>query len=70
MEQSSYNLYLLYNNSIWFSIVGLQTNKTLFLANREFTALKEDRLYKAQFIAKECEWLELRNLLKFNSSII
>jgi hypothetical protein len=70
MEQFLYDLCLLYNNSIWFSIVDLQTDDTLFLTNREFAVLKEDRLYKAQFITKEHEWLELGNLLKFNDGII
>ena len=53
MEQSLYNLYLLYNNSTQFSIVSLQTNNTLFLANNKFAALEEDKLYKAKFMAKE-----------------
>ena len=55
IEQSLYNLYLLYNNSTQFNIVGLQTNNTLFLANDEFAALKKNKLYKAKFMAKECK---------------
>ena len=53
IEQSSYNLYLLYNNSTQFGIVGLQTDNTLLLTNNKFTALKEDKLYKAKFMAKK-----------------
>ena len=52
MEQSLYNLYLLYNNFTQFNIIGLQTDNTLFLINNKFAALKEDKLYKAKFIAK------------------
>ena len=55
MEQSLYDPCLLYNNFTQFGIVGLQTNNTLFLANDEFAALKEDKLYKVKFMAKECE---------------
>ena len=55
IEQSLYNLYLLYNNFTQFGIVGLQTDNILFLANNKFAALKEDKLYKVKFIAKECE---------------
>ena len=53
IEQSLYNLYLLYNNFTQFNIVSLQTNNTLFLANNMFTALKEDKHYKAKFIVKK-----------------
>ena len=53
IEQSLYNLYLLYNNFTQFNIVSLQTNNTLFLANNKFAVLKENKLYKAKFIAKE-----------------
>ena len=53
MEQSLYNPCLLYNNSTQFGIVNLQTNNTLFLANNKFATLKENKLYKAKFIAKQ-----------------
>ena len=53
IEQSLYNLYLLYNNITQFSIIGLQTDDTLFLINNKFATLEEDKLYKIKFIAKE-----------------
>ena len=54
MEQSTYDPYLLYSNKP-FRIVGLQTNNTLFLADKEFANTKQDKLYKAQFMAKDCK---------------
>ena len=33
--------------------MGLQTNNTLFLADKTFTKIKQNKLYKAKFIAKE-----------------
>ena len=39
MEQFIYNPYLLYSNKP-LGIVGLQTNNTLFLANKEFADIK------------------------------
>ena len=35
--------------------MGLQTNNTLFLADKAFTKAEQNKLYKAKFIAKECE---------------
>ena len=44
MTQSTYNLCLLYtnNNSCGFRIVGLQTDDTLFLADKMFAIKEED----------------------------
>jgi len=39
MEQSTYDLYLLYNNKP-LGIVGLQINNTLFLADKKFAETK------------------------------
>jgi len=39
MDQSTYNLYLLYSDKP-FGIVGLQTNDTLFLADNTFIKAK------------------------------
>ena len=39
MDQSIYNFYLLQSNK-FFSITGLQTNNTLFLANKTFIKVK------------------------------
>jgi hypothetical protein len=73
INQLIYNLYLLYNNvsrDSYFNIVGLQTNNTLFFANNKFTATEQNKLYKAQFIAKEHKQLSIDKLIKFNNSII
>ncbi len=64
-----YNPYLLQSNKP-FSIVGLQTNNTLFLADKTFAKVEQNKLHKAKFIAKKYEQLILGNPLKFNSSII
>ena len=47
-----YDFYLLQNNKP-FGIIGLQTNNTLFLADETFAKAKQNKLYKAKFIAKE-----------------
>jgi hypothetical protein len=59
----------LYSNKP-FGIVGLQTDNTLFLANKTFADTKENKLYKAKFIAKEQERLIIATPLKFNRAII
>src|SRR6266702_7691263 len=41
MNQSIYNLCLLYMNSNGFGIIGLQTNDILFLINKTFVETKE-----------------------------
>ena len=33
--------------------MGLQTNNTLFLADETFIKVKQNKLYKVKFIAKE-----------------
>ena len=52
MDQSIYNLYFLQSNKP-FNIMGLQTNNTLFLANKAFIKVEQNKLYKIKFIAKE-----------------
>ena len=52
MEQSTYNLCLLYSNKP-LGIIGLQTNNTLFLVDKKFAETKQNKLYKAKFMAKE-----------------
>ena len=44
MEQLTYDPYLLYTQLNNFSIVGLQTNNTLFLANQTFADIEEIKL--------------------------
>jgi hypothetical protein len=69
MAQSTYDPCLLYSNKP-FSIVGLQTDNTLFLADKTFADAKENKLYKTKFIAKERERLTIAAPLKFNGAII
>jgi hypothetical protein len=59
----------LYSNKL-FGIVGLQTNNTLFFADKTFADTEENKLYKAKFIAKKQERLTAIIPLKFNRAII
>jgi hypothetical protein len=69
MTQSTYDPCLLYSNKP-FGIVGLQTDNTLFLADKTFADTEENKLYKAKFMAKEQEKLTVVTPLKFNGAII
>ena len=73
MNQSTYDPCLLYSNTLGdsrFSIVGLQTDDTLFLANDEFAATEQNELHKAKFMAKDREQLIVNTPLKFNGGFI
>jgi hypothetical protein len=59
----------LYSNKP-FGIVGLQTDDTLFFANKTFVDIEKNKLYKAKFMAKEREKLTTATSLKFNGAII
>jgi hypothetical protein len=65
----TYNPCLLYSNKP-FGIVGLQTDNTLFLADKTFVNTEENKLYKAKFMAKKQERLTAVTPLKFNGAII
>jgi hypothetical protein len=69
MTQLTYNPCLLYNNKP-FGIVSLQTNDTLFLADKTFVNTEKNKLYKAKFMTKEQERLTIITPLKFNKAII
>jgi hypothetical protein len=69
ITQLTYDLCLLYSNKP-FGIVGLQTDNTLFLVDKTFADVKENKLYKAKFMAKERERLIIIAPLKFNRVII
>src|SRR5450432_3518124 len=69
MEQSTYDPCLLYSNAP-FGIVGLQTDDTLFLANKDFAIVEQEELDKAKFIAKEREELTVNTPIKFNGGLI
>jgi hypothetical protein len=69
MEQSTYNPCFLHSNKP-LGIVGLQTDDTLFLADKEFANTKQNELHKAKFMAKEREQLTADTPLKFNGGLI
>ena len=50
--------------------MGLQINNTLFLTDKTFAEVKQNKLYKAKFIAKECKQFIVNTPLKFNSGLI
>ena len=52
ITQSTYNLYLLYSNKL-FGIISLQIDNILFLTDKTFTDIEENKLYKVKFMAKE-----------------
>jgi len=53
-----------------FGIVSMQTNNIIILEDDQFSALKEDKLVKANLIAKPKEKLNLTTLLLFNRYIL
>jgi hypothetical protein len=61
---------LLYTNENSFGVVGLQTDNTLFLADKSFTKAEESELHKANFLAKDKEQLTFTTPIKFNNSQI
>ena len=50
--------------------MGLQTNDTLFLADKTFAEAEQNELHKAKFMAKEREQLTVDTPLKFNGGLI
>ena len=50
MEQSTYDPCLLYTLTNGLGIVGLQTNDTLFLADKTFADAEEAELQEAKFM--------------------
>ena len=50
--------------------MGLQTNNTLFLADKIFIEVEQNKLYKVKFIVKEYKQLIVNIPLKFNSGLI
>ncbi|SLM34983.1 conserved hypothetical protein [Lasallia pustulata] len=69
MEQSIYDPCLLYCTTS-FGIVGLQTDDTLFLADKDFATAENHELHKAKLLAKERELLTESSPLKFNGGHI
>ena len=50
--------------------MGLQTDDTLFLADKEFADTEQNELHRAKFMAKEREQLTVNTPLKFNGGLI
>src|SRR5450432_3077140 len=69
IEQSTYDLCLLYSTEP-SRVVGLQTDDTLFLVDKQFADTEKKELYKAKFIAKEREELTINTPIKFNGGLI
>ena len=71
MNQSTYDPCLLWSNTRdYFGIVGLQTDDTLFLADKAFATAEQEHLEKAHFLAKEREQLTTNQPIKFNGCVI
>jgi len=64
---SIFNLcFLITTTGTLFKIISMQTNNIIILGDNQFSALKEDKLVKANLIAKLKEKLDLTTLLLFN----
>jgi hypothetical protein len=71
MAISTYNPCLLVTTTEdGFSIVGMQINDTIILADEYFLTLKENELLNAKFIAKSKEKLTPDSPLIFNGYIL
>ena len=66
MEQSTYDPCLLFTKENNIGIIGLQTDDTLLLADKDFAAEEEKELQKVGFLTKEREELTATNPIKFN----
>jgi hypothetical protein len=55
IKELTYDSCLLYTNKDGFGVVSLQTNNTLFLANKSFAKAEKSELYKANFLTKDKE---------------
>ncbi|KAI0997174.1 hypothetical protein K3495_g11012 [Podosphaera aphanis] len=72
MTNSTFDMCLLHKigNSSAFGVVGLQTNDTLILGNKDFVKKETDELRKAKFLAKPIEKLTPENPLTFNGMLV
>jgi hypothetical protein len=70
MEQLTYDPCLLYTLTNGLGIIGLQTDDTLFLADKTFADAKEAELQEAKFMAKPREQLTEQTPIKFNRGLI
>jgi hypothetical protein len=69
MQQSTYDPCLLFSTKP-FGVVGLQTDDTLFVGDEAFVEMEQEKLAKANLMAKEREQLTPAHDLKFNGGII
>jgi hypothetical protein len=68
---SPHDLYLLISTTKGpFVILVIQTNNTLFLANKQFADLEEKKQKEKRYITKPKEILNLENPLIFNKNIV
>src|ERR1700722_11646745 len=68
---SIFNLcFLIITTGTLFRIISIQTNNIIILGDNRFLALKEDKLVKANLIAKLKEKLDLIIPLLFNKCIL
>src|SRR6266568_9570887 len=71
MTTSTFNpCFLIITTGTPFRIISIQTNNTIILGDNQFLALKEDKLVKANLMAKLKEKLNLITLLLFNKYIL
>ena len=71
MTTFTFDLYFLITTTgTPFGIISMQTNNIIILGDNQFSALKEDKLIKANLIAKPKEKLNLITLLLFNKYIL
>lgn len=71
MTQSTYDPCLLAVNRIhYFGLVGLQTDDTLILGDKDFALAEEAELKKAHLMAKDREQLSIGHPIKFNGGKI
>lgn len=68
MVNSTFDMCLLHTNETdsVFAVVGLQTDDTLILGNKDFITKEEKEMLKAKLIAKQIETLTSDNPLTFN----
>jgi hypothetical protein len=68
---SIYDLcFLIITNKDIFGIVSIQTDDTIILVDKRFSAREEEELKQAKYIIKPKEKLTIINLLLFNSYVL
>ena len=71
MTTSTFNpCFLITTTGTLFRIISIQTDNTIILRDNQFSALKEDKLVKANLMAKLKEKLNLITLLLDRKSVV